>query len=200
MTAPVPLRQLVPAPAVSLSPAELDEQLRRVLRAPCVAPFAPEVVAFFADLSRRLFQSDSARVWPEIQALAYFLRKASLQRLQAEFRAKTGSRAPRGTVFHVPPGNVETLFCLGFALAALVGNRNLVRLSPRRSAVSDVLVSVLNEALAVDSTGLRERTLMLEYEHQPELTLALSASCDVRTLWGGDETVRTLRAVPLPPR
>lgn len=194
------LRQLLPAPAVPLDGAQLEEHLRRLGRTACVPPFAPEVVGFFSELSRRLFQSEAARAWPEIQALAFFLRKASLQRLQAEFRAKPGARAPRGTVFHVPPGNVETLFCFGFALAALAGNRNLVRLSPRRSAVSDVLVSVLNEALATDTTGLRERTLMLEYEHESELTLALSMACDVRVLWGGDETVRTLRQVPLPPR
>lgn len=200
MTQSSPLRQLVPAPAVPLDRAQLAEQLLRLGRAPCAPPFAPEVVAFFGELSRRLFQSEAARQWPEIQALAFFLRKASLQRLNSEFRAKPGARAPRGTVFHVPPGNVETLFCFGFALAALAGNRNLVRVSPRRSAVSDVLVSVLNDALAADGSGLRERTLMLEYEHQPELTLALSQACDVRVLWGGDETVRTLRQVSLPPR
>ena len=31
------------------------------------------------------------------------------------------------------------------------------------------------------------------------MTARLSASCDVRVIWGGDGTVRTIRATPLPP-
>lgn len=179
---------------------QLQRRLDELLRAPCAEPFAPPVLAFFAELSRRLFASDAARAWPEIQALAFFLRRASLQRLEAEFRAKSGARAPRGTVFHVPPGNVETLFCLGWALSALVGNRNLVRLSPRRSAVTEVLVQILNETLARDDSGVAGRTVMLEYGHEQEVSQALSACCDVRVIWGGDETVRALRSLALPPR
>jgi len=179
---------------------QLQPCLAELLRVPCAEPFAPPVLGFFAELSRRLFGSEPARAFPEIQALAFFLRRASLQRLEAEFRAKSAARAPRGTVFHVPPGNVETLFCLGWALSALVGNRNLVRLSPRRSAVTDVLVQILNEALAADTSGVASRTLMLEYAHEREISLALSACCDVRVLWGGDATVSSLRSLPLPPR
>jgi hypothetical protein len=190
------IEQRVPEPGrIALQP-----RLEELLRAPCAEPFAPAVLGFFAELSRQLFASEAARAWPEIQALAFFLRRASLQRLEAEFRAKSAARAPRGTVFHVPPGNVETLFCLGWALSALVGNRNLVRLSPRRSAVTDVLVQILNETLARDGSGVAERTLMLEYGHEQEASQALSACCDVRVIWGGDETVRALRSLPLPPR
>jgi hypothetical protein len=179
---------------------QLGPCLADLARVPCAEPFAPPVLGFFAELSRRLFASEPARASPEIQALAFFLRRASLQRLEAEFRAKSAARAPRGTVFHVPPGNVETLFCLGWALSALVGNRNLVRLSPRRSAVTDVLVQLLNEALAADISGVAARTLMLEYGHEREVSLALSACCDVRVIWGGDATVNSLRSLPLPPR
>jgi hypothetical protein len=192
----IELEQRVPEPRR----VRLQPRLAELLRAPCAEPFAPEVLEFFGELSRQLFGSEAARGWPEIQALAFFLRRASLQRLQAEFCAKSADRAPRGTVFHVPPGNVETLFCLGWALSALVGNRNLVRLSPRRSAVTDVLVQILNEALARDSSGVAGRTLMVEYGHEQEVSQALSACCDVRVIWGGDETVRALRSLPLPPR
>jgi hypothetical protein len=174
--------------------------LASLLAEPCGEPFAADVTAFFADLSRRLFQLAEARVFPEIQALAYFLRNASLQRLASEFHSKPGSRAPRGTVFHVPPGNVETIFCYCWALSALVGNRDVIRLSPRRSGVTDLICRVANQALAEDTSGLVQRVLILEYEHEREVSALLSEHCEVRVLWGGDQSVKELRSLPLPPR
>jgi hypothetical protein len=190
------LQRRVPAPG-RVDPRQC---LAELSGAPCGEPFAPEVMAFFGDLSQRLFALEAARAFPEIQVLAYFLRKASIQRLEAEFRVKPGSRAPRGTAFHVPPGNVETIFCYTWALSALVGNRNVVRLSPRRSTVTDLLCTSLNQAFSADSSGLGRRTLMLEYEHEREVSVLLSEQCDVRVLWGGDRAVQELRSLPLPPR
>jgi hypothetical protein len=190
------LQRRVPAPGR----VDLRQCLAELSAAPCAEPFAPEIMAFFVELSRRLFGCEAARALPEIQALAYFLRKASLQRLEAEFRSKPGSRAPRGTAFHVPPGNVETIFCYCWALSALLGNRNVVRLSPRRAVVTDLLCTILNQAFSEDDSGLARRTLMLEYEHEREISVLLSAQCDVRVLWGGDRAVLELRSLPLPPR
>jgi Acyl-CoA reductase (LuxC) len=41
--------------------------------------------------------------------------------------------------------------------------------------------------------------VMLRYGHEQEITARISAAADVRILWGGDATIRTIRALPLAP-
>jgi len=41
---------------------------------------------------------------------------------------------------------------------------------------------------------------VLRYGHDRAISEALSAVCDVRVIWGGDETVSLIRSIPLPPR
>ena len=46
-------------------------------------------------------------------------------------------RFPRGLVFHVPPANVDTIFVYSWALSALAGNSNVVRISSRSAGAAD---------------------------------------------------------------
>ena len=39
----------------------------------------------------------------------------------------------------------------------------------------------------------------MQYVPDDAITAWLSARCDTRVIWGGDATIRTIRAVPLPP-
>ena len=104
---------------------------------------------------------------------------------------------PRGTVFHLPPVNVETLFLYGWLLSILCGNRNIVRISSRASRLTTDLCGVVASVLARHQP-LARINFAVRYGHDDQLTADLSACCDLRIVWGGDETVRTLRSVPLP--
>lgn len=190
------------------APGPLDlEDLLALLQTPSpsvLAPFDEALLAFFSEFSHQLFASADARRFPEIQALAFFMRRAELLRLKQRFEARIPPGwlgVPRGLVFHSPPANVDTMFVYSWLLASLVGNRNVVRLSSRgQAAQTQVLLAILNDLLAhPDFTTLRDSTVMIGYDHDPAVTAALSAACDVRMLWGGDETVRTLRAFPMAP-
>lgn len=179
------------------SPGEAD--LRDVLSlAPVVLPFSAERMAFAADLSRALSKRGRGR--PEVQALAFWMRKAEVQRLARSFdglQSQTVRLMPRGTVFHVPPANVDTLFVYSWLLSLLTGNRNVVRLSSRIADSGDLIIDVIAEVLNA-YPGVAASTRMVTYGHETEITAALSTACDTRVIWGGDETVRTIRSVPLP--
>jgi hypothetical protein len=167
------------------------------------APFHPSIVNAAADLSRRLFRTPAARNYPELQALAFWMRPAELRRLACEFEAlETANRvpAPRGLVFHVPPRNVDTMFVYSWLLAALTGNQNVIRLSPQRSESTGLLLDLFRETLAAAEEPARSGTLVVSYGHEQEPTDLLSALCDVRVIWGGDHTVAAIRRSPLPPR
>lgn len=169
-----------------------------------LAPFGEPILAFFETFSQRLFGSAEARRFPELQALAFFMRRAELLRLKRRFEAGVPDGClgvPRGLVFHTPPANVDTMFVYSWLLASLVGNRNVVRLpSKGPSAQTRLLLGVLNDLLGRPAfAAMRDSTVMIGYGHDPEVTAALSAVCDVRMLWGGDETIKALRAFPLAP-
>ena len=179
------------------------EELRDLLAGHgAMEPFHPAMVEASIDLSQRLFRDPEARGYPELLALAYWMRKAEMNRLHAQFRSlqmENRVLAPRGLVFHLPPRNVDTIFVYSWLLAALSGNRGVVRLSPHRSQTTDVLLRLLRETLAAAAGPAAGSTTIVSYGHEEEPTAMLSALCDARVIWGGDHTVNIIRRSPLPP-
>src|SRR5262249_52100904 len=45
----------------------------------------------------------------------------------------------------------------------------------------------------------KNSTIVVSYGHEEEPTALLSSLCDVRVIWGGDQTVETIRRFPLAP-
>lgn len=182
-------------------PVSVPALLQGLLDAPDGAPFAADRQALCADLSARLLDHPAARRFPELVALAWWLRPAAVHRLALAHAALEDDRSvlcPRGLVLHLPPANVDTLSVYSWALSLLVGNRNLVRLSSRRSAVSLAVVEVLAAALAHAPEGLRQGNQLVAYPHDDAITAAICARIDARMVWGGDATVAALRALPMP--
>jgi hypothetical protein len=165
-------------------------------------PFHPSVVDVCVEVSQGILRSRELRRFPELTVLAFWMRKAEIQRLRDEF-ASLGREdrilVPRGTVLHLPPRNVDTMFVYSWLLSALTGNQNVIRLSPLRSESTNVLLDVFRRALAGAAEPARSSTMIVSYGHEPEPTELLSSLCDVRVIWGGDQTVTSIRRFPLPP-
>lgn len=180
----------------------LDE-LRSLLTGGATAqPFHASVVDASIDLSQRIFHDSEARAYPELLALAYWMRKAEMTRLTAQFHSlRLDHRVlnPRGLVFHLPPRNVDTIFVYSWLLAALTGNRSVVRLSPQRSESTSILLRLLRGTLASAAEPASGGTTIVSYGHEEEPTKMLSALCDARVIWGGDQTVEIIRRLPLAP-
>lgn len=150
------------------------------------------VVAFLGRFARRLLAQ--GRRYPELASLGFFLRQAEIER---QLSRLDGLRVPRGLVFHVPPANVDTVFVYSWALSALAGNANVVRISPRAGGAARAILDALN---AADPDPVLARTQrMITYDRDDTVTAALSAAADLRVLWGGDASVRALRKFPLAP-
>jgi hypothetical protein len=181
------------------APAMSVEGLLGQLRHHALAVGDERVLTFLAAFGKLLLRPASARRHPELGSLGFFLRPSELSRT-VEGLAGEHVRVPRGLVFHVPPANVDTVFVYSWALSALMGNRNVVRLSPRSGAVADVILETLHEALAGADPVVGETQRIVSYDRSHDaVTAALSAACDLRVIWGGDGTVRDVRRHPLPP-
>ncbi|WP_436775634.1 acyl-CoA reductase [Yinghuangia sp. YIM S09857] len=167
----------------------------------------PRIVDFLTAFGRTLLDPALVRRHPELAPLGFFLRRAELTAQLARL-ADSGVgvgantqvlRFPRGLVFHIPPANVDTIFVYAWALAALTGNRNIVRISPRSGAAADVILERLGTALADAHPAVAATQRMITYDRDDRMTEALSAACDLRVVWGGDQSVDAVRRAPLAP-
>jgi hypothetical protein len=159
----------------------------------------PRVVDFLGRLARKLLAPAVARRHPELGSLGYFLRPAELTRAVARMEREDAIIFPRGNVFHVPPANVDTIFVYSWALSALAGNHNVVRISERSATAADTILEALNATLDDADPVLGRTQRMITYGRDDALTAALSQWCDLRVIWGGDVAVNTIRRLPLRP-
>lgn len=162
----------------------------------------PRMVDFLATVATRLLTPALARRHPELGSLGFFLRRRELLGAVERLHSTVGSDTlvfPRGRVFHVPPANVDTIFVYSWALSALAGNTNVVRVSPRSAAAAEAVLEVLNASLAEADPVVARTQLMVTYGHDDAATACLSAASDLRVLWGGDRAVQNLRRHPLAP-
>ena len=169
---------------------------------PPLQPFAAESINFIHSFSKAVLTEAHMRSFPEIIALGHWMRRAHILEMKDQFNAERGDRVflPRGVALHFAPSNVDSIFLYSWFLSLLIGNLNIVRLSMRRNDQLTQLIATLNCVLArPEFEAVRERSLVLRFEHDDAITEALSAKCQIRVLWGGDQAISRLRQIPLPP-
>lgn len=169
---------------------------------PTLPPFDGASIAFIEALSGSLLCSPAVRAYPELVALAFWMRKANIERIRADVGIGTQGHilVPRGTAFHIAPSNVDTIFVYSWFISLLVGNRNIVRLPSKQSPQIILLLSTILELLSdATHTEIFRRTLLVRYAPSDMITARFSAQCDIRVVWGGDETVHHIRTIPIPP-
>ncbi len=157
--------------------------------------FAPVICDFVAALSARLQQE--GRENPDLAALGFWLRP---RQIEVQHKRMAG-RAPLGMVFHLVPSNVPTVAFYSWIMALLMGNPSVVRLSSRIDPVQEAMLTILNELFSLPEwQEIASRTRFIRYDHDERVTAWLSARCRLRIIWGGDETISRVRAIPLSPR
>jgi len=182
---------------------ELHQFLVELDTAPLRRPFDAETITFCGDISKRLLADRHARRFPALQALGFWIRRAALEQLRDAWRLTQTTNAiavPQGTVFHVPPSNIDTMFVYSWVLALLMGNRNIVRVPSRDTEQVVILSRIIGDAFQAAPGEFSSSNAMLRYGHEDDVTSALSAACDVRVIWGGDASVDHIRSIRIPAR
>ncbi|HKK20270.1 MAG TPA: acyl-CoA reductase [candidate division Zixibacteria bacterium] len=165
-------------------------------------PFDERATSFVDAFAEYILKEKSFRKFPELVAMAFWMRRATVTRLKEKFEIQRGDRLwlGRGLVFHIAPSNVDTIFMYSWILSMLIGNTNVVRISSRTNDQIEALLDVLNEITQRDEfQEIKKRFLVVRYEHDEEITGLFSSECSLRVIWGGDETIRRIRQVPIPP-
>lgn len=161
-------------------------------------PFDGEVLEFLNAVSKVLLNSRTA--YPDVVTYAFWIRKASAQKLKERFDREDGNlRLGRGTAFHIAPSNVAVNYAYSLAAGLLTGNANIVRLPTKSFPQAEEIHKAINLTLK-DYPALRPYICLIRYERDREINSLLSRLADTRIIWGGDATIAELRKSPLKPR
>lgn len=166
-------------------------------------PFAPYnwlLCGFLDNLSSELRSSKEARPYPDIMAFAFWCRRANIAKLKKDFedgKARLGA----GLVFHITPSNAPINFAFSFAFGLVSGNANIVRVPSKLFPQIDIICGSLNQLFDCDKySEIKAMNAFVRYEQNDAITAMFSANCNARIIWGGDETIRNIRKLPVPER
>ena len=161
----------------------------------CVSSFSADLVEELTRLGAFLIRH--GRVYPSIVAAGYWLRKSNLLTIKSQY--PTQKLQPAGCVFHIAPGNVDTLFFYSMIVSLLCGNQTILRLSNKITTVSQVLLDLINQFFGElqPSHLLFSLITVLQYEHNDLISAKISAVSTARVIWGSDQTIKHLSQFPL---
>ena len=163
-------------------------------------PFDDRAVDFVNELSKCLLKERVVIDYPDLVALAYWFRKSNIKRL-SEFYKDSDKfyRIGRGLSLHMAPGNVDTIFVYSFFLSLLAGNTTIIRVSQKESPQLTILINLFIKLHNTRKYEASSRFIICTYAHGDDATKVISERCNMRLIWGGDDTTSLVSAVPLNP-
>lgn len=173
--------------------------LKNIAKLPALPMFSRQAMDFLADLSKRLMGDKNAREYADIISYAYWIRRSSLQEEKKKY-LDCGNRIGRGVAFHIAPSNVPVNFVVSMTSSLLAGNGCIIRVSNKQFAQVNILCGAINELLNGSYKEMKPYFMIIRYEYSDEITSYLSSLCDIRIIWGGDQTIAKIRKAQLPPR
>lgn len=162
--------------------------------------FSNNAIDFLSALSNELIKLPIVRQFPDVATFAFFCRKANLLALKKK-QTENIIRLGRGVVFHVAPSNVPVNFAYSMVAGILSGNTNIVRVPSKSFEQVEIICDAINKiALLFQFKEIADRLLLIQYDRQSTATNYLSLICDVRIIWGGDDTIAQIRKSIIPAR
>ena len=167
----------------------------------CNAPLQPycdEAVAFLNDLSAELLKDTRVRNYPDIVSFAFWCRKSNIVKLKNKSGIES-NRLGRGLIFHIAPSNITVNFAFTYAFGLLAGNANIVRVPSKPFMQVDIMADVARKVIEKHHE-IKKRTAWVRYPVDDEITKYFSSKADGRMIWGGDDTVRTVKGCVANPK
>lgn len=158
------------------------------------------VIEFLNALSKELMAGKDSRLYPDVVTLGFWLRKSSVLALKERF-VSSRNMVGRGVAFHIAPSNVPVNYAYSLFTGMLCGNANVVRIPSKDFPQVSIINNAINKVLADSKyTSVRPYINLVRYERSREINDYFSELCDIRVIWGGDNTIAELRKSPISPR
>ncbi len=178
-----------------------EESLENLTQYPTTKPFDSVNMRFLKALRQKLTAPHN-KAFPELVALGFWLRRfeSMLEKSVADSE-HSRYRLALGTVVHFTPSNVDTMFVYSWICGLVMGNRNLVRVASAHSHIQEKFFVYLNELFEnVEFEAVSRRNLFVKFARDSKWSSQLCLFADARVLWGGDESVNSIRQLATKPR
>ena len=163
-------------------------------------PFDETVIDFLNALSKELLTGKTAKLFPDVVTLGFWLRNASMLALKDRF-VNDHNMVGRGATFHIAPSNVPVNYAYSLFTGLICGNANIVRIPSRDFPQTAIINEAINKVLASpEYSDIAPYITLVRYNRNKVINDYFSSICDVRVIWGGDNTIAELRKSQLPPR
>lgn len=173
--------------------------LMDAVNTPALPMFSEKAVRFMSALSREILKDKRTRRNVDVTSYAYWIRNSSLEKTK-ERHLDYQNRIGRGVAFHVAPSNVPVNFAVSMTSSVLAGNVSVIRVSNKRFEQVEIVCDAMNRLLEKEYNDMQPYFCLIRYEHDDDITQFLSDICDIRIVWGGNQTIETIRRAQLPPR
>ena len=171
------------------------------LKLPPMIPFSEEITDYLNALSKEINKDPRIQKFPDVRTFSFFCRKANLLLLKKKYYDSSITKLGRGLVFHIAPSNVPVNFAFSLMISLLSGNFNIVRVPSKKFEQTEIIVNAINKLAQVSQySNISNRIILVSYDRNSDATKEFSRDCDVRIIWGGDETISQIRENSLQPR
>lgn len=176
------------------------EMLETASSIPVLPVWSDKAVDLLASFSQNLLSDPRTKNFPDIISYAFWIRCASLKQIKEHYYPNIENKIGRGIAFHIAPSNVPVNFAVSFTSSLLAGNLNIVRLSSKLFEQAKIMIEALKKVFLDGKQDMEQYLILIRYEHDAQITQYLSSMCDVRIIWGGNQTINLVRQAAIPPR
>ena len=170
--------------------------LEKITKVAPMRPFDEKVVDFLNDISKELMRDKDAKAFSDIVTLGFWLRKGSVGDMQNRFMTDNRYLRGRGVAFHIAPSNVAVNYAYSLFTGLLCGNANVVRIPTKDFPQIGIINRIIGKVLEKHEE-IKPYICLIRYERDGSINNYLSDICDVRIIWGGDNTISDIRKSPI---
>jgi hypothetical protein len=163
--------------------------------------FDEKRINFLSHLSRNIISYKNIKQYPDLLTFGYWCRNANIRNKDNLYNSNKNIKVGRGLAFQITPSNVPTNFLYSFAISLLAGNSNIIKIPNKRFEQIKIFDNILETLFKIkEYEEIRNTNLFIEYDSkETEVTKQLSLICDVRVIWGSDETVTEVKKFAVKP-
>ena len=162
--------------------------------------FSHDTIDFLSEISNCLLKDIEVRYYPDVATFAFFCRRANINVLKKNYFEDNIFKIGRGIIFHITPGNVPVNFAYSLFSGLISGNINIVKVPSKEFEQVNIIIRAISKVLNLKNYKeiFGDRLYIVKYEKDNEATKIFSKLCDVRIIWGGDNTINEIRKASIP--
>tara|TARA_B100001741_G_scaffold270459_1_gene238022 strand:- start:464 stop:1648 length:1185 start_codon:yes stop_codon:yes gene_type:complete len=161
--------------------------------------FDEGVIDFLDQLSKIILKNKKKILFPEIISFGFWCRKNNINNFKKNYQDDI-LRLGKGKIFHITPKNVPINFAYSLSVGLLSGNHNIVRVHSKNCEITNTICELIKKIFKKKKYSIYKNYIqVINYESSSELTEKYSLECDSRIIWGGDDTVNSIKKMKTKP-